>query len=159
VHGRPRLTGARVGLALAALAALATVAVVVLRHRPVEVSVPPHGSDPACARMTADLPRQLLHQERVSTSVSSPAVAAWGDPAIIWRCGVEPPGPTTEVCQAVNGIDWVVDPLDDGTGFTTYGRSPAVQVLVPKAYAPEAFALTALSDAVSEVPQGEHRCS
>ncbi|HET8614154.1 MAG TPA: DUF3515 family protein [Actinomycetales bacterium] len=159
MHGRPRLRGARVALTLAVLAALATVAVVLLRHRPVEVSVPAHGSDPACARMAAELPEQLLHEARVATSVSSPAVAAWGDPAIIWRCGVEPPGPTIEVCQAVNGVDWVVDPLDDGTGFTTYGRSPAVQVLVPKAYAPEAFALTALSAAVSQVPQGDHRCS
>jgi hypothetical protein len=154
-----RLSTPRIALLLAAVAALVTVGVVVLRSRPVDVAVPPAGSDPACAQMAERLPQRLLSQERVTTSSSSPAVAAWGDPAIIWRCGVTPPAPTTKECVAVNGVDWVVDPLDDGTGFTTYGRTPAVQVLVPKAYAPETFALPALAAVVDEVPQGEHRCS
>jgi hypothetical protein len=105
------------------------------------------------------LPSRLLDHGRVATSPSSPAVAAWGEPAIIWRCGVTPPGPTTQDCIAVNGIDWVVQPLDDGTGFVTYGRDPAVQVLVPDDYAPETFALTALAAAVGSVPQNEHRCT
>ena len=30
----------------------------------------------------------------------------------------------------MNGVDWVAHPLADGTSFTTYGRDPAVQVLV-----------------------------
>lgn len=141
------------------LAATATVAVLLLRQAPVEVAVPADGADPACADMSTRLPERLLDHDRVDTSVSSPAVAAWGDPPIIWRCGVTPPGPTTEHCVTVNGIDWVVDTLDDGTGFVTYGRTPAVQVLVPRAYEPETFALTALTSAVSVVPQGEHRCS
>jgi hypothetical protein len=32
-------------------------------------------------------------------------------------------------------------------------------VLVPRHYEPEAFALTALTSAVTVVPQGEHRCT
>ena len=52
----------------------------------------------------------------------------------------------------VNGIDWLVQPLDDGTGFVTYGRTPAVQVLVPGTYAPETFALPALAPAGSTAP-------
>lgn len=144
---------------LVLLAAGATVAVLLLRHPPVEVAVPGDGSDPACADMATRLPQRLLKQDRADTSVSSPAVAAWGNPAIIWRCGVTPPGPTTEHCVTVNGVDWVVDTLDDGTGFVTYGRVPAVQVLVPRHYEPETFALTALTSAVTVVPQGEHRCT
>jgi hypothetical protein len=164
VHGRPHLSGRRlsapqVAVLLAILAAVVTGAVLLLRHQPVEVAVPAGGADPACAVMADRLPSRLLNQERVATSQRSPAVAAWGDPAIIWRCGVTPPGPTTQDCIAVNGIDWVVEPLDDGTGFVSYGRDPAVQVLVPDAYAPETFALTSLSTAVSTVPQNEHRCS
>jgi hypothetical protein len=143
---------------LAVLAAVA-VAVALLRQSPVEVAVPADGADPACAAMSTRLPDRLLNQSRVATSVSSSAVAAWGDPAIIWRCGVTPPGPTTEHCVTVNGIDWVVSTLDDGTGFVTYGRVPAVQVLVPRHYEPETFALTALTAAVTVVPQGEHRCT
>jgi hypothetical protein len=164
VHGRPHLTrrglsAPRVAVALAAAAAVTTGAFLLLRHQPVEIAVPDGGADPACAAMADRLPSRLLNQERVATSQSSPAVAAWGDPAIIWRCGVTPPGPTTQDCIAVNGIDWVVEPLDDGTGFVSYGRDPAVQVLVPETYAPETFALTALSSAVGTVPQNEHRCS
>jgi len=164
VHGRPHLSGRglsapRVAVLLAAVVALATGAFFLLRHQPVEVAVPDGGADPACAAMADRLPSRLLDHGRVATSPSSPAVAAWGEPAIIWRCGVTPPGPTTQDCIAVNGIDWVVQPLDDGTGFVTYGRDPAVQVLVPDDYAPETFALTALAAAVGSVPQNEHRCT
>lgn len=164
MHGRPRLSPGRltpttVALVLAVLAALAAGTVLVVRHRPVEVAVPADGADPACARMAAQLPATLLGQQRVTTSSTSPAVAAWGSPAIIWRCGVPPPAPTTNECVSVDGVDWVVDPLDDGTGFVTYGRVPAVQVLVPREYSPETFALPALADAVNLVVQGEHRCT
>jgi hypothetical protein len=159
VHGRPRLTAPRLAALLALVATLATAAFLLSRHRPVEVAVPAAGADPGCATMAGALPSRLLSQERVATSQTSPAVAAWGRPAIIWRCGVEPPAPTTQDCITVNGIDWLVQPLDDGTGFVTYGRTPAVQVLVPKEYAPETFALPALSTAVSQVEQGEHHCT
>jgi hypothetical protein len=144
---------------LAVVAVLSVAAFLLARNRPVEVTVPDGGADPACASMADRLPTLLLHQRRAPTSTSSPAVAAWGDPAIIWRCGVTPPGPTTNDCITVDGIDWVVDPLDDGTGFVTYGRDPAVQVLVPTAYAPETFALPALAAAVGTEPQNEHRCT
>lgn len=122
-------------------------------------TVPPSGSDPACTRLATALPSTLLKAKRRDTDPSSPALAAWGDPAIVLRCGVTPPGPTTEQCIAVDGIDWVARAVDGGYDFTTYGRVPAVQVLVPKHYAPETFALTGLSSAVGAIPQGEHRCS
>jgi hypothetical protein len=125
----------------------------------VEAKLPADAGDPACTTLAAALPTSLLKQDRRDTDPSSPALAAWGDPAIILRCGVEPPGPTTDQCTTVNGVDWVARQLGDGYDFTTYGRAPAVQVLVPKHYAPETFALTALSTAVSAIPQGAHRCS
>jgi hypothetical protein len=109
--------------------------------------------------VAAGLPKTLLKQDRRDTDPSSPALAAWGDPAIVLRCGVPPPGPTTDQCTTVNGVDWVARSIAGGYEFTTYGRTPAVQVLVPDHYAPETFALTGLSAAVSVLPQGEHRCS
>jgi hypothetical protein len=159
VHGRPRLTAPRLAILLTTVVAGATAALFLFWHRPVDVALPADADDPACAAMADRLPTRLLGQQQTATSQASPAVATWGRPAIIWRCGVEPPGPTTQDCLTVDGIDWIVQPLDDGTGFVTYGRVPAVQVLVPKAYAPETFALPALAPAVSEVPQDEHRCS
>jgi hypothetical protein len=78
---------------------------------------------------------------------------------VVWRCGVTPPGPTTDECIEVDGVDWVRHPLADGSSFTTYGRDPAVQVLVPDAYAPEPLVLPPFSKVVAALPQGEHRCS
>ncbi len=125
----------------------------------VRASVPSGGSDPGCARLASALPSTLLKEKRRDTTPSSPALAAWGDPAIVLRCGVTPPGPTTDQCVAVNGVDWVARPINGGYDFTTYGREPAVQVLVPKHYAPETFALTGLAAAVGAIPQGEHHCT
>jgi hypothetical protein len=155
VHRRPRL---RLLLAALAALALALAALTWWLRRPLEVSAPAGASDPACARLARALPTTAQHQGRVRTSSDSPAVAAWGDPAIIWRCGVTPPGPTTDECIDVDGVDWVRHPLSDGSAFTTYGRDPAVQLLVPDAYAPEPLVLPPFSKVVASVPQGEHRC-
>lgn len=125
----------------------------------VTAALPVHASDPVCVRVAAALPKTLLKAQRRTTKPRSPALAAWGDPAIILRCGVESPGASTDQCETVNGIDWVVHDLSDGVEFTSFGRSPAVQVLVPKHYAPEAFALPALSGAVAVIPQGADHCS
>ena len=51
--------------------------------------------------------------------------------AIIARCGLDPLSPTTEDCVTVDGVDWVVRPLSDGSAATTYGRDPAIEVLAP----------------------------
>jgi len=142
-----------------ALAAALVLALLALRERPLDVAAPPGGSDPACARLADRLPATLHGQSRRPTTSSSPAVAAWGDPAIVWRCGVTPPGPTQNECTEVNGVDWVRVPLDDGSSFTTYGREPAVQLLVPRAYAPEPLTLPAVSAVVAAVPQGPRRCT
>jgi hypothetical protein len=142
-----------VSVALAGLALLSA-----CTHQ-VQARLPADAADPACATAAAKLPQTLLKAGRRATHPSSPALAAWGDPAIILRCGVTPPGPTADLCQAVNGIDWVVQQLSGGVEFTTYGRTPAIQVLVPSHYAPEAFALTGLTAAVATIKQGAHRCS
>jgi hypothetical protein len=122
------------------------------------MALPDGAADPACVRVGSALPQTLLGKARRTTSPVSPALAAWGDPAIILRCGVAAPGPSTD-CQSVNGVDWIVSQLSDGTSFTTYNRTPAIQVLVPSHYAPEAFALTGLTQAVSTIPKGPNPCT
>lgn len=114
--------------------------------------------DPLCARVAQAWPETVANQSRVATTADDQGVAAWGDPAIIARCGVTSPGPTTHDCIEADGIDWVALPLDDGTRFVSYGRSPAVEILVPKAYAPEGVLLPAFAEATSHIPQGTHRC-
>jgi hypothetical protein len=151
VHRRPRL---RTAFGAALLLTLVTGC-----SGAVKADLPAGADDPACARVAHALPTTLLEQHRRDTQPSSPALAAWGDPPIVLRCGVPPPGPTTDQCTAVDGVDWVARPISGGYDFTTYGRTPAIQVLLPNHYAPETFALTGLTAAVSTIAQGEHRCS
>jgi hypothetical protein len=85
------------------------------------------------------------------------ATGAWGDPAsVLLSCGVEPYGPTTLPCDNVNGIDWIRDDSDAPTYvFTTYGRTPAVQVVVDSEAVSGTSALVDLEAAVASIPQTE----
>ncbi|WP_226344559.1 DUF3515 family protein [Agilicoccus flavus] len=152
--GLGRRTVALVAVAAAALAGCAS---------PVEAGVPAGARDPGCARVAAAWPATVGGRERREVRADTPdgaaGVAAWGDPAIVARCGVSPPGPTTNECLDVDGVDWVVERLEGGTAFTTYGRVPALEVLVPAEYAPEPLVLGSLGQAARAVPQSERRCS
>lgn len=85
---------------------------------PVGVDAAPHATDPDCARVVLALPDDLGGLPRLTTS--SQATAAWGtavDPVTL-RCGVEPPGPTTEQCVTAESdtglsVDWLVVAGDD----------------------------------------------
>ncbi|MCK6211989.1 DUF3515 domain-containing protein [Georgenia sp. EYE_87] len=112
------------------------------------VDLPPgeHAADPTCGDVLISTPEALGGLERRSTS--SQATTAWGDPAVTLRCGVEPPGPTTDRCLSVETgdgsfVDWIALEGDDESlpeharqsrgswTFVTYGREPAVEVVVP----------------------------
>ena len=89
------------------------------------------------------MPDRLGGLERRATT--SQATDAWGDEfAIVARCGVEVPGPSEDVCIAVEtggyAADWVISETEDSRIATTYGRNPAVEVTIPKIRADEAVA-------------------
>ncbi|WP_226909656.1 DUF3515 family protein [Georgenia ruanii] len=127
-------------------------------------------ADPVCARVLQATPDRLGALERRSTSAQ--ATTAWGaDPAVTLRCGVAPTGPTTDRCVNVErpdgtSVDWIQLESDDpnypanaaeGAGawaFVTYGRVPAVEVVVPAEHVtgqPTAF-LVDLAPAAEVVP-------
>lgn len=155
-HRRTRLHHALAPAALAGGAALLTGCAAT-----VPVTVAPHATDPVCASVVLALPEQLGEGlERVGTDAQ--ATAAWGAPgaAVVLRCGVEPPGPTTDRCQSVETpqgptVDWLVVEEDGDWRFTTYGRVPAVEVLVPREVAEERSTsfLDLLGPAVSRAEQ------
>ncbi len=148
-----------VGIAVLALAAaLAGGAWLVIRSRGVSAAAAPDAGDPACAQVAARWPASVGGKARVAVRDDPPAVAAWGDPAIIARCGAATPGPTTDDCIAADGIDWVGRRVGGGMVFVSYGRAPAVEVLVPEQYAPEPLVLGAFAEAARAIPQGPHRC-
>lgn len=110
----------------------------------------------ACSKAAQHWPKTVSGQKSRKVATDSKTVAAWGDPAIIARCGVTSPGPTSSGCLVADGIDWVQTKLSDGYRFVTYGRSPAIEVLVPTKYG--SWPLAAFSSAAKQTPQGTHRC-
>jgi hypothetical protein len=109
-------------------------------------------TNPACADVIVRLPDTVADVERRETDAQ--ATGAWGDPAaVLLRCGVEPYGPTTLPCDNVNGVDWIRDDSEAPTyTFTTYGREPAVQVVVDSNAVSGTSALVDLQVAVSSIP-------
>ncbi|HEU0257692.1 MAG TPA: hypothetical protein VFQ96_07625, partial [Microbacteriaceae bacterium] len=77
---------------------------------------------------------------------------------VLLRCGVTPPGPTTLHCVDALGIDWVIDDrVDTAIRYTTFGRTPAVQVVLDHTKVSDAAVLGDLKAAVSVIPQ-TRRC-
>jgi hypothetical protein len=125
----------------------------------VTVTLPAQASSPVCVKAAAAWPAAVSGRATVPTDPTDPAVRAWGDPAIVGRCGVAAPGPTTDDCLTVNGVDWVATPLSDGTRFVTYGRDPAVEVLIPKGDVPEGSLLPAFTPVAQALPETGRHCS
>lgn len=125
----------------------------------VDAVAPGDAGSALCTAASRAWPATVGRQKARAVSSRSPAVRAWGDPAIIARCGVVSPGPTTDECLSVDDIDWVAHQLSDGVRFTTYGRSPAIEVLVPRAYETPGGLLPAFTAAARAIPQGPHRCT
>ena len=139
---------------------LGATAVVVLSgcSSAVEIAPTPLATGDVCLAVGAAWPNTAGGQERREVSDAT-AGAAYGDPTIIARCGVPALGPTTDDCIEVDGMGWVAQPLSDGTRFTTFGRDPAVEVLVPRAYAPEPLLLPAFTEAAEKLPRNSLACS
>ena len=95
-----------------------------------------------CRALLNTLPRTVDDQTRRTVSGSAYA-AAWGDPAIVLRCGVGTPEGFDRFsrCQRANGVDWfvpesVIADLGKDAVMTTVGRSPAIEVRLPARYRP-----------------------
>ncbi|MBH0008891.1 DUF3515 family protein [Salinibacterium sp. SWN1162] len=119
--------------------------------------------NPSCADVIVRLPDTVAGLDKRETNAQG--TGAWGEPAtILLRCGVAVPDPTAEfacVTAPEDGIDWLRDDSDaPNYVFTSYGRDPAVQVIVdsdgdPDIEGDEVSGFEALSDvagAVSQVP-------
>jgi len=104
-----------------------------------------------CATLKGQLPEEVLGQGSTPTDPWSSLLTAWGDPAIVVRCGVPDPEALTETSQlvTVDDVDWFPEELERGYVFTTYGRTLNIEVTVPDAYQPEIDALVELSPAVA----------
>jgi hypothetical protein len=118
-------------------------------------------TNPKCADVIVRLPQSVADQKIRQTDAQ--ATSAWGDPAaVVLRCGVTPPGPTSTQCATVKSIDWLIDDTKKPVyTFTTYGRTPAVQVVVDSTLTQGqgTIVLDQLSNAISFIPQStQHKC-
>ncbi len=107
----------------------------------------------ACSDLIDALPDALEEGARRAVEPDSPYAAAYGDPAIVLRCGVERPAefrPTSELVT-INDVDWLPVERSGGVAFYAPGRVAWVRVDVPSAYTPGTFALTELSDVVVDL--------
>ena len=144
----PALTAA--ALALVALSGCA---------RAIGVEVAPQAADPKCAEVLLAVPDELgAGLPKVPTDAQ--ATAAWGEPggAVTMRCGVAQAGPSADCQQVDSGdgttVDWIVTTDSAGTwSFVTYGREPAVEVIVPPADT-ENRSTSFIADLAGAVTQG-----
>jgi hypothetical protein len=119
----------------------------------------------ACESLVDALPDRVSDQSRRETS-GNPLGAAWGDPAIVLRCGVGTPEGYDKfaACQTVNGLDWFVptstiEDQDADVVMTTIGRAPAVEVEVPSTYRPPAAVMVDVGRAIKQHTRVTRRCS
>jgi hypothetical protein len=106
----------------------------------VTVSAPP--DDPAalrpCTRLVDSLPLRLagLDVRPAVSNPSSPFIVAWGQPAIVLRCGVARPAGFRDTSSiiAVDGVNLLPQKTSDATLFTVVDRPVYVDVLVPSSY-------------------------
>ncbi len=117
----------------------------------VGVPAAPGAANPLCAQVIISLPDEVGEGGRRTTT--SQSTAAWGEPAVVLRCGVQSPDATTDLCSTFDGVDWVLTELDGGRLYTTFGRDPGIAVTVPDAGQPPDVVLGALSPAASVVEQ------
>ena len=133
----------------------------------VEVDAPDlSGSDAAaCADLVDGLPDLVADELRRPVQPDDRAAAAWGDPAIVLRCGVPQPElfDALSTCQVTNGVAWFI-PDEQITGeavdivMTTIGRAPDVEVLVPADHFPPADAMVDLARSLKRHTDRVGRC-
>ncbi|MEU0934574.1 DUF3515 family protein [Embleya sp. NPDC005971] len=121
---------------------------------------PPGAATDACRALHDALPAKVMDAEARKTSPKSTLTAAWGNPAIVLRCGVGLPaslrvvdpdkvGSEPRDSVTVNGVIWNFAKYADGVRFTTVYREANVEMTVPKKFAEPAAPLTDIAEAVT----------
>jgi hypothetical protein len=146
--------------ALRAAAAVVLLAAALAGCAPtVALRAAPAANDPGCADVIVRLPDTV--GDLASRQTDAQGTGAWGDgPEVVLSCGVEVPGPSTLRCFLYDDIYWLRDDgADDRTAYTTYGRDPAVRVVVTAdAFSSDGIPLDELTSAVSHLPKNGREC-
>ncbi|MEV6330966.1 DUF3515 domain-containing protein [Streptomyces sp. NPDC051909] len=120
----------------------------------VPVPGPPAAEAAVCRALAKELPGTVAGLARTGTEPESELTAAWGDAAIVLRCGVSRPekmnDPQAQGVEA-NGVNWLFEPrAGDGPRFTTTYRKAYVEVTLDARYAHDVGPLADLAEPVSK---------
>ena len=93
-----------------------------------------------CRALLAQLPKALAGRalgRPVTPASAVERAAAWGDPAIVLRCGVGAPYVASGTARvlSINGIDWVETKSGADSVCRVSGRQVAIELDVPEKYA------------------------
>jgi hypothetical protein len=146
--------------ALAGAALLVAIAVTLTGCTPiVSMHAADDANDPDCAAVIVRLPDTVGGLAKRQTDAQS--TAAWGEPdQVLLRCGVAVPAASELPCID-KGIFWLRDDREEGFWrFTTFGRTPAIDVAVARDIASgPGVVLEDLENAVSFTPENGLRCT
>lgn len=145
---------------------------------PVHLTPGAQAPDPICARVLQKMPREIQGMKQIPTDAQGTMAYGTSEAPITIRCGIAPPPPTTDRCLSVSAstskdgekdaIDWInpeagselIPPHapDSAWTFLSYGRSPAVEVIVPAETGLEqpTAVLLAMASAVKVVEATKH---
>lgn len=151
-----RLRRTVIGAALA----LATLGTLLTGCSPIVALDPaPNANDPACADVIVRLPARLENLPRRETNAQ--ATGAWGDPAeILLRCGVTVPTASDLPCvETDTGFQWLRDDSKAPTYvFTSYGRTPAIAVVIDQTKLSPGPTLQDLESLIAFTKTNGHKC-
>ncbi|TCU84919.1 uncharacterized protein DUF3515 [Curtobacterium sp. PhB191] len=123
----------------------------------VGMSAAPSANTAACAAAQVRLPATVDSTYDLRNT-NAQSTAAWGDPeAALYHCGVAVPTVSDLPCFTLGSVDWIRDDRGKQIVYTTFGRSPAVQVVVDTSKTGSAV-LQDIATAVSTLPEDGHKC-
>jgi hypothetical protein len=118
-----------------------------------------------CRALVAALPDRVADLDRREVTTGGGYGAAWGDPAVVLRCGVGRPAGFDAVsqCQNANGVDWYVPESQMqgtrvDTTMTAVGRSQNVEVRIPAQYLPPVATMVDLGTALKRTLREVRPC-
>jgi len=127
---------------------------------PVAPVAQPGADTAACRAFMLALPADLGTFRGRAVDGGGPGVAAWGDPPVILRCGLETPEDLT--CSSsliqVNKVSWLVLTASglDQTTYLAVDRSVRIAVTAPDGTSPDAIGQ--ISDVVAAALPGRPPC-
>lgn len=116
-----------------------------------------------CAALMAALPQALGDHQRRPLLVDEPGVAAWGNPAIVLRCGLSDPAELTcaaNLTKIINpageSVEWLRTASDTAVTYLAVDRPVRIAVTVPDAAGIEPVQL--VSNTIEEILSAQPVC-